>query len=143
MAAQTSIPIVDLSAFGSAEGNTKSRSESARALYEACHALGFVQILGHGVEPELLREAFDWSKRLFSLSHDAKMKAPHPDGPVPHRGSCCSALVAGDKQELRLRGYSHPGLEKVYSNAERDSREVVETGGDALRQVKDFKVRST
>ena len=52
-------------------------------------------------------------------------------------------LKAGDPQELRLRGYSHPGLEKVYSEAERDSREVVETGGDALRQVKDFKVRIT
>ena len=89
MAAQTPIPIIDLSAFG-AECNTKSRSESARALYKACHDLGFVQIVGHGVEPELLQGAFDWSKRLFSLSHDDKMKAPHPDGPVPHRGSCYS-----------------------------------------------------
>lgn len=86
MVEQKSIPIVDLSAFGT-EGETKSRSESARALYKACHDLGFVQILGHGIEPELLREAFDWSKKLYSLSHDEKMKAPHPDGPVPHRGS--------------------------------------------------------
>lgn len=95
MAAQTSIPIVDLSAFGP-EGNTESRSDSAQALYKACHDLGCVHILGHGVEPELLREAFDWSKRLFGLSHDEKMKAPHPDGPTPHRGSCYSTLNAGD-----------------------------------------------
>lgn len=86
MAEPNSIPIVDLSAFGT-EGNTESRLESARALYKACHELGFVQILGHGVEPELLREAINWSKKLYSLSHDEKMKAPHPDGPVPHRGS--------------------------------------------------------
>ena len=85
MAAQTSIPIVDLSTFG-AQGNAESRSESARALHKACHELGFVQITGHGVEPGLLREAFDWSDKLFGLSHDEKMKAPHPDGPVPHRG---------------------------------------------------------
>lgn len=114
MAAKTSIPIVDLSAFGSAEGNTKSRSESARALYEACHALGFVQILGHGVAPELLRQAFDWSERLFSLSHDAKMKAPHPDGPVPHRGSCCSAsrgwVCAGAKVTRLLSSGLGEGL---------------------------------
>lgn len=86
MAEQKSIPIVDLSAFGT-EGNTETRLESARALYQSCHDLGFVQILGHGVETELLREAFDWSEKLYSLSHDDKMKAPHPDGPVPHRGS--------------------------------------------------------
>ncbi|CAD6585151.1 MAG: hypothetical protein ASARMPRED_002026 [Alectoria sarmentosa] len=120
MAEQKSIPIVDLSAFG-AEGNTEARLESARALYQSCHDLGFVQILGHGVEPDLLREAFDWSEKLYSLSHDDKMKAPHPDGPVPHRG------------------YSHPGLEKVYSEAERDSKDAIETDGDSLRQVKDFK----
>lgn len=85
MAQQKSIPIVDLSAFD-AEGNPESRLKSAQALYKSCHDLGFVQILGHGVEPELLQEAFGWSKRMFGLTHDEKMKAPHPDGPVPHRG---------------------------------------------------------
>ncbi len=85
MAEQNAIPIVDLSSFAT-EGSNESRLESARALYNACHSFGFVQILGHGVEPEVLREAFDWSKKLYSLSHDEKMKAPHPDGPIPHRG---------------------------------------------------------
>ena len=92
MAEQPSIPILDLSAFGT-EGHTESRSKSARALYKACHDVGFVQIIGHGIKQELLQEAFDWSKNLFSLSHDEKMKAPQPDCPVPHRGSsyiqCC------------------------------------------------------
>lgn len=89
MAEQKSVPIVDLSAFNT-EGDTESRTESARELYKACHDLGFVQILGHGVEPELLREAFDWSRKLYSLSFEDKMKAPHPDGPTPHRGSSSS-----------------------------------------------------
>ena len=84
-AEQNFIPIVDLSAFG-VEGDTEARSESAQVLYKAFHGLGFVQILGHGVESELLREAFDWSKKLYRLSHDEKMQAPHPDGPMPHRG---------------------------------------------------------
>ena len=86
MAEQKSIPIVDLSSFGT-EGSTESRLESARALYKTCHELGFVQISGHGIKPELLGEAFDWSRKLYSLSHDEKMKAPHPNGPTPHRGS--------------------------------------------------------
>ncbi len=84
-AEQESIPVVDLSAFG-VEANTGARLESAQALYRACHGFGFMQILGHGVGPEILREAFDWSKKLYRLSHDEKMQAPHPDGPVPHRG---------------------------------------------------------
>ena len=89
MAEQESIPIVDLSAFGT-EGNNDARLESARALYKACHNLGFVQLIGHGIEPVLLQEAFDWSKRLYSLPHEEKMKAPHPDGPIPHRGTLFS-----------------------------------------------------
>lgn len=44
-------------------------------------------------------------------------------------------------QGLRLQGYSHPGLEKVYSEADMNSRDAIETNGDSLRQVKDFKVR--
>ena len=86
MVEQALIPTVDLSAFAT-EDNLESRLASARALNDACHDLGFVQIQGHGIEPELLREAFDWSKKLYSLPHSEKMKAPHPDGPLPHRGS--------------------------------------------------------
>ena len=84
MAERTSIPVVDLSVFG-VQGNAESRVESARALYKTCHDLGFVRIVGHRVEPRLLQEAFDWSKKLLNLYHDKKMIAPHPDGPIPHR----------------------------------------------------------
>lgn len=86
MAERKPIPTVDLSVFA-VGSSTESRLESARALYNACHELGCVQIQGHGVEPKLLQEAFDWSKKLYSLPHGEKMKAPHPDGPMPHRGS--------------------------------------------------------
>lgn len=85
MVEQNSIPIVDLSAFAM-KSSVEFRLESAQALYKACHDLGFVHIQGHGVVSELLREAFDWSAKLYSLPHGEKMKAPHPDGPMPHRG---------------------------------------------------------
>lgn len=57
MAERNSVPLVDLSAFGT-EGHTEWRLESARALYKACHHLGFVPSVGDGA---------------------------HPSGPVPHR----------------------------------------------------------
>ena len=41
-----------------------------------------------------------------------------------------------------FEGYSHPGLEKVYSKAEIEDEDVIKTNGDSLRHVKDFKVRS-
>ena len=85
MAEPKTIPLIDLSAFGNEDQNGL-RLESAQALYKACHDLGFAQITGHGVEPALLQEAFEWSKKMFSLPHDVKMKAPHPDGSMPHRG---------------------------------------------------------
>ena len=73
---ENSIPIVDLSAFLS--NDDKQRSKVAKELTEACHKLGFVYITGHGVSPELLDDAFQWSRKLFDLSHEDKMKAPHP-----------------------------------------------------------------
>ena len=106
MADQTPIPTVDLSAFAM-ESSTESRLESARALYKACHDLGFVRIQGHGVEPDLLREAFDWSTKLYSLPHGEKMKAPHPDGPMPHRGSSpfdCDYISRADFSRLFSSG---------------------------------------
>ncbi|KAL9117884.1 MAG: hypothetical protein Q9187_005574 [Circinaria calcarea] len=117
---ENSIPIVDLSAFLS--NDDKQRQKVAKDLTEACHNFGFVYITGHGVPPELLNDAFQWSRKLFDLSHEDKMKAPHPPGPTLHRG------------------YSHPGLEKVYSKQEASSDVVNESQGSSLREIMDFKV---
>lgn len=43
-------------------------------------------------------------------------------------------------ERLIGQGYSHPGLEKVYSKTELDNNEAFETDGDSLRKVQDFKV---
>lgn len=59
------------------------------------------------------------SKQLFDLSHEEKMQAEHPPGPTVHRG------------------YSYPGLEKVYQVITED----VEVG-EKLREVRDCKVSS-
>ena len=118
MDAETSgIPIVDFAEWDSATAEKKSII--AAQLIEACKTVGFVYITNHKVSPEKLVEAFRWSKKLFDLSHEEKMLAPHPNGSAVHRG------------------YSWPGLEKV-SNAvgdEDDPGLVAE-----LRKVSDVKV---
>lgn len=73
------LPIVDLRSFAK-DGNSEDRSKAGQDLVKACFEHGFVTITGHGVSDELLEEAYAWSKKLFDLPHEKKMKAPHPAG---------------------------------------------------------------
>ncbi|KAM7223009.1 Clavaminate synthase-like protein [Rhypophila decipiens] len=126
------IRTIDLSAFAFKDRNdpatTQGQSDrlaAARSLVDACHSLGFVKITGHGLSDGEVDEAFGWLKRLFDLPTEEKMKAPHPPGPMPHRG------------------YSGIGREKVYHLDDVKKLET-ETGGhgnvsDELRKISDFK----
>jgi len=111
----SSIPIIDFSAWTS-DSTPEAKLVVAKELADACHHVGFVSIVNHGVPLELLDEAFAWSKKLFDLKTEQKMLAPHPDGPTVHRG------------------YSWPGLEKVSQVISSD----VEVG-EQLREVADCK----
>lgn len=111
----STIPVVDFSKWNNST-NKDEQLAVAKELTNACRDVGFVYIINHGLPQDLLDEAFDTAKRLFELSHDEKMKAPHPDGPEVHRG------------------YSYPGLEKVSQYMGGD-----EKVHDKLREVKDCK----
>ncbi len=111
-----SIPIIDFSKW-KPDAKPEARLAVAKELADACHNVGFVSIINHGVSLELLDEAFGWSKKLFDLKTEEKMLAPHPDGPTVHRG------------------YSWPGLEKVSQVISSD----IEVG-EQLRAVTDCKV---
>lgn len=87
------ILVVDFAKWSSTSDSAE-RPSLARSLVSACQQVGFVYSINQGLDPKLLDNAFETSKRLFALSHEAKMKVPHPDGPAVHRG------------------YSYPGLEK-------------------------------
>lgn len=86
------IPVVDFAQWTSSS-NKEERLKVAKDLVEACQKVGFVYIINHGVSEARVEEAFALSSRLFDLSLEDKMKAPHPDGSAVHRG------------------YSYPGLE--------------------------------
>ncbi|KAF7892864.1 uncharacterized protein EAF02_000402 [Botrytis sinoallii] len=111
----SAIPIIDFAPFLYPTSST-SRLETAKALVNACRHFGFVYIINHDVPSSLLEEAFVMTKQLFDLPHEAKMQAPHPPGPSVHRG------------------YSYPGLEKVYQVIS-DDTEL----GEKMRGVKDCK----
>ncbi|KAL4933934.1 isopenicillin N synthase family dioxygenase [Aspergillus undulatus] len=88
------LPVVDFSSWYGFD-NEASQKRVARELVDACQRVGFVRIINHSLPESTLEETFEWSKRLFALPEEEKMKAPHPGGWAVHRG------------------YSWPGLEKV------------------------------
>lgn len=113
-----SIPVIDLAHFTSSESRSE-RLKIAQDLVAACQSVGFVYIVNHGVSEQLLGEAFNFTQKLFDLSREEKMKAPHPPGWAHHRG------------------YSWPGLEKVSAAlSEEDNQTMV----NELRKVDDCKV---
>jgi isopenicillin N synthase-like dioxygenase len=109
------IPVVDFAKWLSTNDPTE-RLSLAKSLVSACQQVGFVYIISHGLEPQLLDNAFETSKALFALDREAKMQAPHPDGHAVHRG------------------YSYPGLEKVSQYAGGEEGVV-----EQLRQIADCK----
>ena len=121
------IETVDLSHFNTSNGYRHLESERLRAgkfLVESLHSFGFVNITGHGLSEQEMEEALAWTKRLFDLPYEEKMKAPHPAGSMPHRG------------------YSGIGKEKIYSHKDVTARDTDRSGfGDELRKISDFKVR--
>ncbi|KAI1376972.1 Clavaminate synthase-like protein [Hypoxylon crocopeplum] len=118
------VPTIDLSVFTAESGQVipdEQRIKAGRLLVEALHRFGFVKITGHGVPKHDIDEALAWTKRLFDLPFEEKMKAPHPPGPMPHRG------------------YSGIGKEKVYSQADVVDRNDDGNVGQSLRKISDFK----
>ncbi|KAI0397601.1 Clavaminate synthase-like protein [Xylariaceae sp. FL0594] len=117
------IPTVDISPFAIDQPTVSDtdRLRASRALVAGLHDLGFVQVVGHGLSQSEVNEALRWTKALFDLPYEDKMKAPHPPGPIPHRG------------------YSGIGKEKVYSQEDVGMDSVDANVGQKLRQIRDFK----
>ncbi|KAK4447659.1 Clavaminate synthase-like protein [Podospora aff. communis PSN243] len=117
----TPIPTVDMSTFScelhKSTTPTAAHLKAARDLVATLHRFGFVNITGHGLSNQEITDMFAWSKKMFDLPFQEKMIAPHPDGPIPHRG------------------YSMVGREKVYARDDIKGDSVgVQEGGKELKE---------
>lgn len=74
-----------------------SQKVAAKQLADAVKLHGCAGITGHGLPEADLKEAFSTMRRLFDLPLAEKMKAPHPDGPMPHRGYLATAKEKSGK----------------------------------------------
>ncbi|KAK6951287.1 hypothetical protein Daesc_007818 [Daldinia eschscholtzii] len=118
------IETVDISPFTVETRDSIADSErlrSGQTLVQALHTLGFVKVTGHGINKDEIQDALAWTKKLFDLPYEDKMKAPHPPGRMPHRG------------------YSGIGKEKVYSPADVEANRAAGNTPQELRKVSDFK----
>ncbi|MCJ1352461.1 MAG: hypothetical protein MMC33_002445 [Icmadophila ericetorum] len=120
-----SFPIVDLSLL-TLRGTEEDSEKRSRDICDAFNRMGFVNIIGHVISDNLFREAFEWSRKLFTLSHEANMKVPHT--------SRKHFIAPG------LLKYSPLGLEKVYSKDDTEADEAKESRGSSLREIQDYKV---
>ncbi|EIW77942.1 Clavaminate synthase-like protein, partial [Coniophora puteana RWD-64-598 SS2] len=86
----------------------------------ACRDVGFAYLINTGIEDGEVQNMFDWSKKLFALPLETKLKAKHPPEGWKHRG------------------YSAVGMEKVSegfqakpSPAQHYLKESFDMGSDA------------
>ena len=65
----------------------EARLSTAKQFIAACQKYGFVYLKGLPIlEPSIINEAFEWTRKVFALSVEDKMKAKHPPGYTVHRG---------------------------------------------------------
>lgn len=64
------IPVVDLSTF--VNGSEEERTNFIKAIGEAFHSVGFVGVVNHGIDKDLVEGFYSSSKDFFSLPVDLK-----------------------------------------------------------------------
>ncbi len=67
---QREVPRIDLSDFEA------RKNEIADQLWEASTAIGFFQLVNHGIPQSQIDEAFEMTARFFALPHDVKAQYP-------------------------------------------------------------------
>lgn len=73
-------PLIDLSDF--AKGDEEAMARACELVKEACVKHGFFQVTNHGVDPSLIKAAYDEIGPIFSLPLDVKLNAKRQRGSV-------------------------------------------------------------
>ena len=93
------LPVIDLSRASSPE----DRKAIGKQLVALVETIGFFYVVGHGIDPTLLKNAFDSSREFFSLSEDQKQ------------------IIAVNQAQ---RGWMRKGLTRLEGSASADVKEV-------------------
>jgi len=102
----TSLPRVDIAPF-LADPHSVAAHDFAVGLTTACHEVGFVYLVGHGVDAGLERDVFGAARRFFALPEADRMQIVNTNSP-------------------HFRGYTRLGHE--HTNGVSDRREQIDIG---------------
>ncbi|MEC7490169.1 MAG: 2-oxoglutarate and iron-dependent oxygenase domain-containing protein [Pseudomonadota bacterium] len=96
-----SLPVIDMSPLRGT--NESARQSVADDMREACHNLGFMYIVGHGIDPELQANVFSQAAAFFLLPENHKRAidmslSPHNRGYEPLGGQ---TLEDGSPPDLK------------------------------------------
>ncbi|SHG97939.1 Isopenicillin N synthase [Jatrophihabitans endophyticus] len=79
------VPVIDIGAL--VAGDAAGTATAVAQIDHACREIGFFQITGHGVDPELVETMYTTSRRFFDLPLPAKRGVAQPN-PETIRGYC-------------------------------------------------------
>uniref|UniRef100_A0A6N2LTI6 Fe2OG dioxygenase domain-containing protein n=1 Tax=Salix viminalis TaxID=40686 RepID=A0A6N2LTI6_SALVM len=71
-------PPVDLEGFF--EGDDEATKQAANIIKDACLSHGFFQVINHGVDPDIIRDAENYMDHFFMLPSPEKLKARRKPG---------------------------------------------------------------
>ncbi|CAG7642587.1 unnamed protein product [Allacma fusca] len=98
------IPVIDFAKIAQGTGNEQNWETISEEVRKACHGIGFMYILNHGIRKETIESAFEESKKFFQLPQSRKNDFP---------------LDAANK----YRGYTRSGQELLSPNSAFEFRE--------------------
>lgn len=87
---RSTLPVLDISAFLTDE-SSKEAEHFVEQIRDACHRVGFLYLVGHGVDEQLHHDLLSASRRFFAQSHERRMEiamdnSPHFRGYTPMKG---------------------------------------------------------
>ncbi|MHB1517244.1 MAG: isopenicillin N synthase family dioxygenase [Acidimicrobiales bacterium] len=73
------VPVIDIAPFRT--GTASERLEVAKEVDKACREIGFLTIVGHGIERRVIESCYSTARSFFDLSSEEKMAVvqPSPD----------------------------------------------------------------
>ena len=105
----TQIPVIDISSFQT--GNSSVKRAVAEQVEQACQAIGFLVIAGHGVPQSTVTALYDAGKAFFDLPLEEKLRVRRPRNDQ-NRGY----IPYGEETLARMHGgHTPPDFKEVFA----------------------------
>ncbi|TLS22134.1 uncharacterized protein PpBr36_09580 [Pyricularia pennisetigena] len=112
------MPVID---YKGMHGSPEERAKWLNELDKGFQTYGFCYLSNSTISEELLEEAFEWSRRLFALPFETKMKAEHPayETPYSHRGYAKQGVghtvqLLFDHDEIEKTKITEPEIKETF-----------------------------